>query len=219
MTCPLCHGDGCSFFHRDRNREYYQCHGCSLVFVPPEFHLSPDEEKKRYDLHNNDSGDQGYRDFLRKLLLPVRDFLNEGERGLDFGSGPVPLLSSMLKEEGYETDIFDRFYANNPDLLSRQYDFITASEVVEHLRDPHGELDRLYRLLKPGGILGIMTGMFPGRKCFGKWHYKGDKTHIGFFSPDTFRWLAEKWSAETEFSEGDVVILRKPGGTYLSSDF
>lgn len=216
MICPLCNSDSCSFFHGDRNREYYKCRCCSLVFVPLEYHVSLDEEKKRYDLHNNDLGDQGYRDFLRKLFLPVKHCLREGARGLDFGSGPVPVLASMFREEGFETEIFDWFYANNPDVLSIQYDFITASEVVEHLRDPLGELNRLYQLLKPGGIFGIMTGMLPSREYFGKWRYKNDKTHVCFFSPATFRWLAGRWEAEFEFTGGNVIILRKAGGKTLT---
>ncbi|MFH1965250.1 MAG: hypothetical protein ABIJ42_06865, partial [Acidobacteriota bacterium] len=92
LICPLCHFDSCSFFYRDREREYFRCPECSLVFVPPEYHVSADEEKERYDLHLNDPGDQGYRDFLRELFLPVRNCLRNGDRGLDFGSGPVPVL-------------------------------------------------------------------------------------------------------------------------------
>ena len=212
MICPLCQGDCCSLFYNDRSRAYFQCSACSLVFVPLEYHVSPEEEKQRYDLHNNASGDQGYRDFLRKLLLPVSRFLEKGQRGLDFGSGPVPMLAAMLEEEGLEIAIYDRFYAKNSDSLSGLYDFITASEVLEHLRDPHGELDRLFQLLKPGGIFGFMTGMLPSREYFPKWRYKGDKTHIGFFSPETFRWIAAEWSAEIEFLEENVVILRKSRG-------
>ena len=211
MLCPLCRFGSCSFFFRDNEREYFQCPVCHLVFVHPGYHVSADEEKERYDLHRNDPGDQGYRDFLLQLFLPVRQCLKAGDRGLEFGSGPVPVLAAMFRDEGFDIKIFDPFYADNSEALSGQYDFITASEVVEHLRNPLDELDRLYRLLKPGGILGIMTGMSKGLEEFGEWFYKNDKTHICFFSPRTFSWIAGKWGAEIVYASGNVVILRKSG--------
>ncbi len=207
----MCLFGSSSFFFRDNEREYFQCPVCSLVFVPLEYHVSADEEKKRYDLHRNDPEDQGYRDFLLQLFLPVRKFLGAGDRGLEFGSGPVPVMASMFRDEGFRVEIFDPFYADSRDPLSGQYDFITASEVVEHLRNPLEELDRLYRLLKPGGILGIMTGMLRRPEEFGEWFYKNDKTHICFFSFQTFSWIAGKWGAKIEHIEGNVVILRKVG--------
>jgi SAM-dependent methyltransferase len=179
------------------------------VFVPPEYHISAREEKERYDLHQNDNEDQGYRDFLKKIVKPVKTFLASGCRGLDFGSGPSPVLARMFREEGFEMEIFDPFYSGNPDPLSGEYDFITASEVIEHLRDPFHELDCLFRLLKSGGILSIMTGMLPGEGEFGEWFYKNDKTHICFYSPAVFRWIAGRFGLKPEWSSGNVVILRK----------
>ncbi len=179
--------------------------------MPSEYHLSAADEKVRYDLHHNDPEDRGYRDFLLQLFLPVRQCLRAGDRGLEFGSGPVPVMASMFRDEGFDIKTFDPFYADNPNVLCGQYDFITASEVVEHLRNPHDELDLLHRLLKPGGILGIMTGMLEGSEEFGAWVYKNDKTHICFFSSPTFIWIAGKWGAEIVYSFGNVVILRKAG--------
>ncbi len=209
MFCPLCRFGSCSFFFRDSEREYLQCPVCSLVFVPPEYQVAADEEKARYDLHRNDPEDRGYRNFLLQLFLPVRQYLKEGERGLDFGSGPCPVLASMFRDEGFDMEIFDPFYSDNPASLGGEYDFITASEVVEHLKDPFDELDRLCRLLKPGGILGIMTGMLPEEGGFGEWFYKNDKTHICFYSPAVFSWIAGRFGMKMEWASGNVVILRK----------
>lgn len=186
---------------------------CGLVFVPPEYHISDGEEKERYDLHQNDYGDQNYRDFLSRLVEPVKACLPSGCRGLDFGSGPGPVLAQMFRDEGFDMEIFDPFYSVNPAPLGGEYDFITASEVVEHLRDPFEELDRLCRLLKPGGILGIMTGMLPGPGAeeFGEWFYKNDKTHICFYSPAAVSWIAGEFGLKMEWASGNVVILRKKG--------
>jgi hypothetical protein len=118
----------------------------------------------------------------------------------------------MLEEAGYFMDIFDKFYAHDPALLTRSYDFITSTEVVEHLREPGRELDRLWSCLRPGGVLGIMTKLVQDRKVFATWHYIRDLTHISFFSRPTFAWLASRWDAGLDIVDKDVVILHKKIG-------
>ena len=177
--------------------------------MPPAQHLSHCDEKVEYDLHRNNPDDPGYRNFLSRLYKPMHSRLNPQSRGLDFGSGPGPTLSLMFAEAGYEMEIYDPFYADRPAVLEKQYDFITASEVVEHLRDPAGELHRLWSCLRKDGILGIMTKLVIDREAFAGWHYKNDRTHIGFFSRFTFNWLANGWRAELQFIDKDVILLSK----------
>ncbi|MHB8846363.1 MAG: class I SAM-dependent methyltransferase [Nitrospirota bacterium] len=207
--CPLCGSGDAREYSRDKRRQYLRCRICGLVFVPALHHCSPADEKKRYDLHRNAPGDEGYRTFLRRMADPLVKRLAPGSEGLDFGSGPQPLLASLFREAGYSTAIYDHFYEPVPAVLERQYDFITATEVVEHLRDPMAELDRLWNCLRQGGWLGIMTRPVAQREAFPAWHYKNDLTHIRFFSPETFRWLADKWAADLEFLENDIVLFRK----------
>ena len=209
MTCPLCKSDDMRSYSRDGRRDYYHCGICSLVFVPPGQLPSAEEEKKRYDLHRNSPGDPGYRRFLSRLFIPLQQRLAPGSDGLDFGSGPEPTLSRMFEEAGHSMAIFDHFYARVPTVLERQYDFITATEVVEHLHDPGKELERLWACLKEGGRLGIMTAFAVPPEAFPQWYYKNDPTHVCFFSPRTFSWLGLQWNAEVTFADGGVVLFRK----------
>lgn len=185
------------------------CSNCSLVFVPLEYHLSPDEEKAIYDLHINHPGDQGYRRFLSRLTNPLMDRIHPGEIGLDFGCGPGPTLSVMINEAGYSMDIYDPVYFNEPSILQNQYDFITTTEVVEHFRNPQDMFDRLFLMMKQSACLGIMTKLVIDKKAFEKWHYIQDLTHISFFSRKTFEFIAQKYSAELEFIGNDVIFLTK----------
>lgn len=182
---------------------------CSLVFVPKTFHLSEKEEKQRYDLHKNDPTDPGYRAFLSRICNPLKARLSKRAHGLDFGCGPGPTLSLMLQEHGHTVDIYDKFYAHNPEVFQREYDFVTATEVVEHLKNPQYELQRLYRLIKPNGILGIMTKLAIDKPAFKNWHYKRDPTHICFFSKTTFEWLGKIWQSKIEFIGADVILIHK----------
>ena len=209
IVCPLCEAPDSRLFFRDKLRAYFRCDVCDLIFVPPEYFLSPSEEKKRYDLHRNSPHDEKYRAFLDRLFRPLQKRLAPGRRGLDFGSGPGPTLSVMFEEAGYPMTLYDAFYAKDAAALEKQYDFITATEVLEHLHDPKRELECLWQCLKPGGILGVMTKLALGAEAFAGWHYKNDETHVCFFSGATFRWWAASWQAEVAFEGQDVIFFRK----------
>lgn len=207
--CPLCSQMSSEEFWRDRRREYMRCGNCRLIWVPSKFHISAEAERSEYDLHQNDPSDMGYRRFLGRLATPLLAQLKTGACGLDFGSGPGPTLSTMMQEAGYSVDIYDIYYANDSAVFEKTYDFITATEVVEHLREPKFELERLFAMLKPGGVLAIMTKLALDVNAFASWHYKNDKTHIAFFSSETFRWLANKWGCTAMFAAPDVIFLTK----------
>jgi len=207
--CPLCETKEANKFFRDQQRLYFRCWACELVFVPPIYFLSAGEEKAKYDLHQNTPTDPGYRKFLGRMLAPMRERLAPESHGLDFGSGPGPTLSVMFEEIGYTMTLYDHFYANEPAALKRQYDFITATEVVEHLRHPRKELGRIWACLKKGGSLGVMTKLALGLEEFAGWHYKNDLTHVNFFSRRTFEWLADQWHANLTFANKDVILFCK----------
>ncbi len=105
--------------------------------------------------------------------------------------------------------IYDRFYAHHECVFEQQYDFITATEVVEHLHHPFAELQRLWHTLKAGGYLGIMTSRYDTIEDFNSWHYKLDPTHVLFFSTESFLWLSRQWQATLEVIDNDIVILYK----------
>ncbi|MGM0507020.1 MAG: class I SAM-dependent methyltransferase [Bacteroidota bacterium] len=218
--CPLC-GSASQLFYeqkeskRNLERNYYQCISCQMVHVPPTWFLSPEEEKARYDEHNNDPDDPNYREFLSRLFDPLRKQLQEGggperfSEGLDFGSGPGPTLSLMFEEKGYDISLYDPYYAPYPKHLERTWDFITTTETVEHLHEPLMEMDRLWSCLKPGGWLGVMTSTVPVDFDFASWHYKNDPTHVVFWTEEAFEWLANRWGAELRTFPNGVFLFRK----------
>ncbi len=191
--CPLCTCEGAVLFSKDRFREYFHCLQCDLIFVPSRYHLTPQEEKERDDLHDPKPQNPGYQKFLSTLVNPLAEIVPKGSKGLDFGSGPEPVMGDMLKDLGYEMALYDKFYANDSEVLNQQYDFITCSETIEHFSNPRQELELMLRILKPGGWLGIKTNLYDFKsQSFDNWHYKRDLTHIGFFSSKTIQWLTKK---------------------------
>lgn len=209
MNCPLCHTFGGIDYYEDANRKYRQCSSCALVYVPLDYYLSREAEKAVYDLHQNAPDDPEYRRFLSRLFIPMLDRIRTKSRGLDFGSGPGPTLSVMFEEAGHEMAIYDSFYARDESVWDVKYDFITATEVMEHLHHPRKALNRLWGCVRPGGLLGVMTKLVLNREAFAEWHYKYDPTHVSFFSRKTFEWLGEFWRSKPEFVDNDVILLRK----------
>lgn len=213
LNCVLCGKKKTEWIYRDDTRmnylrDYYICNECSLIFVPPAQRLDADEELSRYDMHENDPADPGYRKFLSRTFNPMAERIQPESYGLDFGSGPGPTLHLMFEEAGHSMRIYDPFYANDPSAFEETYDFITTTETAEHLFEPLKELDRLWSLLKPGGYLGIMTKRHRGRDHFKNWHYKNDDTHVVFYHENTFRWLLKRWNAQLEIIKSDVVIFK-----------
>ena len=213
-VCPLCSGGRIDPYYSGKARDYVHCRICDLVFVPPARHLSAVDEKAYYDLHDNQPGDPGYRRFLDRLFTPLNQRLAPNSMGLDFGCGPGPALAQMFEEAGHSVALYDPYFAPDESVLSARYDFITLSEVVEHLAEPGKELDCLWNGLGPGGWLGIMTKRIRDQEAFRTWHYITDPTHIGFFSEATFQWLTSRWSsmgipATLAITGNDVVLIEK----------
>ncbi|MEH6591215.1 MAG: class I SAM-dependent methyltransferase [Halioglobus sp.] len=207
--CPLCGDTNTAFFHEDKRRTYLRCARCMLVFVPPCFYLDVAAERAEYDKHRNDVDDVGYRGFLARLAVPLLERLDNDACGLDFGCGPGPALAHMLREAGHRVSVYDPYYAPDKSALCGPYDFVTATEVVEHLHLPGPELTRLWASLKPGGWFGVMTKLVLDVSAFSTWHYKNDPTHVCFFSRQTWQWWARQQGAQLYFYGADVALLRK----------
>lgn len=208
--CPLCSNPTTHFFYHDAVRAYRRCPACALIFVARADLLPPSEEKARYDLHENDPHDPGYRKFLGQLTDPLLARLGPTpQNGLDFGSGPGPTLSVILQEHGHTMDLYDPYFTPQRQVLETKYDFVTCTEAIEHFYKPKVEWQILVDLVKPSGWLGIMTKMIDEVNQFPHMHYIKDRTHVSFFSRETFRFLARKEDLAVEFIGDNVVLLQK----------
>ena len=231
QNCPLCNGLDNELFFENKIRKFYLCDNCGLIFVPKEFHLTAEEEKNEYDLHDNDVNDVYYRKFLNRLATPVLEKLSNKlnksmqPKGLDFGCGFAPALAAILEENGCEMAKYDRFYFDDKKVFKENYyDFITTTEVAEHLSQPMKEFQHLWNCLKKENnksFLAVMTKLvnedaFVDKKIFANWHYIRDLTHICFFSKRSCEYIAQKLTSlsinqnneiEIEFIGNDIVIF------------
>ena len=210
MKCPLCNASA-DYFIFAFLHDWFQCSQCTLRFVPPAQHPPPKIEKARYDTHRNDPADSGYVSFLKRLYQPLSERLEPGARGLDYGSGPAPVLSRIFTDAGYPCKNYDYFYAPKSELLFGQYDFLTCSETIEHFFRPREEFERFLTLVRPGGWIGIMTQLYDeADRPFDQWYYANDVTHVCIFSLATFQWLEKRYGLAAEYHPHGVILLKKP---------
>lgn len=212
-VCPICGTEATSLWHTETRqpligREFWRCSSCQAVFVPEKFHPDTATERALYLTHQNAPSDVGYRRFLSRTLDAVRPFLTANSQGLDFGSGPGPTLHLMFAELGFSCSHYDLYFAHDPNKLEVPYDFITATEVVEHLRAPYRTLATLFACLKPRGVLAIMTQKPTSKEAFARWQYILDPTHIVFYSDETFQWISDNFRAPIVHQGRDVVVFQ-----------
>ena len=190
VDCPLCTSKS---IEKVSERPLYLCKLCRLCFKHSKNRLSPPEEKLRYETHDNTMENQGYI----KFLTPVRESVNKkivkGAKGLDFGCGPGPVLSELLRADGYKLDCYDPYFFPNKRIGREQYEFVTCTEAIEHFYSPQKELHVLTALMEPGAFLFIMTETFDDNTDFESWYYLRDPTHVCFFSKKTFDWISKKY--------------------------
>nr|WP_228517974.1 class I SAM-dependent methyltransferase [Aliidiomarina indica] len=166
-------------------------------------------EQTIYQQHENNPNDPGYRKFLGRTLNAVVPHLPAQASGLDFGSGPGPTLHLMFQEHGFPCTTYDVYFDPVPERLAATYDFITATEVFEHLAHPHAVLTQLFHCLAPSGVLAIMTQKPTTKEAFSRWQYCLDPTHITFYRDATFDWMSRHLKAPIVHRGRDVVVFQK----------
>ncbi len=198
-NCPLCFSERTELFYQ-KTKNHYQCDQCMGIFMDEAQRLSPEDEFKRYNTHQNDVHDLRYQNFVSPITSSIlRDFTSSDD-GLDFGAGPGPVTSKILKDSGYNVALYDPFYHNDPSVLEKKYDYIACCEVIEHFYHPNKEFQLLKSLLNPNGKLYCMTCLYHDGINFDAWNYKNDLTHVFIYQAETTHWIKKN------FGFSDVTI-------------
>jgi len=186
---------------------FFRCEKCALIFKDPQLQLAPERERARYETHQNNPDDPAYLRFLNRLAAPLMEKVGKTQVGLDFGCGPTSAMAGIFESTGRPCVSYDPFFFNDRSLLEQRYDFISCSEAAEHFHHPAEEFMRLFSCLKPGGWLGVMTQPVP--PDFAAWWYHRDPTHVSFYSPETFAWIAKTYRATAVPIGSDVVLFQQ----------
>ena len=208
ISCPLCgSSNGHTITTAKSTCNYFDCLDCRLISMHKKNHLSHNQEFARYLLHQNDVSDLRYQNFVKDVTDFVQNHINPSAIGLDYGSGPGPVVTQILRTHGFTMCCYDPYFANEPELLTTQYDFIISCEVVEHFYDPAKEFSKLKQCLKPNAPLIIKTLLYEDNIDFSNWYYAKDPTHVCFYRSFTFDWIAKKHQLSLKLLSNRLIVL------------
>ncbi|MBI5631772.1 MAG: class I SAM-dependent methyltransferase [Elusimicrobia bacterium] len=192
-----------------------QCLSCGLVYTSPRvkagaIHQAYEETQDQdYFLEADSRSINAYL-----ALSMVRRFAPSG-RLLEVGCATGFFLNAArltYEVHGVEPSRWARDYArenlkleiSERDLKTARFpdghfDVVAAIDVIEHVPDPAGLLAEIRRVLKPGGVLYLVTpdiDSLSARLLRGKW-WGLRPAHIYYFSPKTLQELLRRQGYET----------------------
>lgn len=180
--------------------DYHRCPACGFMFTP--FMDKWGDAEFRTYVYNKDYAQidgtfHGYRAglFANIFTLAFYDSLKQLDF-LDYGGG-FGLQSVMLRAFGaHDSATYDP-HAAQKSRPQKQFDFVSAIEVLEHSTNPKDTIADMMGFLKPDGLLFITTELQPPdiaeKKC-GWWYCNPRVGHISFSSHDSLRRLIEPYS-------------------------
>lgn len=189
MKCILCQ----SQLTHKVDPHYYHCDTCFAYVKDVQYYFSEEQEKKHYEFHNNDVNDLGYQKFTSPITNEILLHYQPDTLGLDFGCGKGPVITKQLVDRGYAVNLYDPYFYPDKSYQNHQYDYIFSCEVFEHLYHPHEEILHLKGLLKPKGMLFVMTHLYANQKPFESWYYRKDETHVFIYTAQTFEYIAQHY--------------------------
>jgi hypothetical protein len=209
MICLVCASSNLSELKNPR-RTFFRCNECGFSFLHPDF--LPDEEtaRNRYKLHQNDDDNEGYRDFLSKIIDRALFYAGKAEHVIDWGSGPNPLASRILREKRFSVFSWDPNFSSNEKTQKSFYDLGISIEVAEHFINPQKDFSAFFETLKTGAFAAIHTHLAPeDDEAFLRWWYTEDITHVSFYSKRSLEILGAKNDAELAAVENNKFVVFK----------
>ena len=187
--------------HYGRTGEIHECAGCGFLQCSDQSDVLGFYEALEDEVY--DATRSARERQARRLLERIRPF-RPGARLLDVGAGSGILVARAAalgyRAEGVEPSLWLQRRATERGLavelgtlphpkLEGPYDVVTLIDVLEHVPDPVGLLERAREVTAPDGVVAIVT---PDVRSLAArllgwrwWHFR--VAHVGYFSRATLR--------------------------------
>ena len=231
IDCSLCGSSDASVMFEAgvaQAARIVKCENCGLMYSSPRAKLPDQDEIKDYDPEFTKRAAENQRDRYEKEEHQVRDYDNTRaylrnaypKRGrlLEIGCG-MGFLLAKFREDGWKVegiepnkgfcDFIDEHHGIkvSPTILEEakrraaSFDAVIMLHVIEHVPNPLGTLQEIYRILKPGGTLVLETPRYDSLMFKLLKHRERSVScdgHIYFFTTDTLGSMGRKAGFEVQ---------------------
>ena len=193
-----------------------RCNRCRLVYTNPRPRADTIAEGYRKAVDPDYAREDSSRSINAHLSLhTLKRFAHSG-RLLDVGCATGYFLNAArldFETQGIELSEWAAKYArerlrldvvnaglDDAPLPSAHFDVVALNDVIEHFTDPRAALVRIHGLLKPGGLLYLVTpdiDSLSARLMRGRW-WGLRPAHVYYFSPATLGALLRETGFEVE---------------------
>lgn len=217
-TCRMCESSAVRRIFVKDSIPYFSCQSCRFVFSVPATNANFQEDLSDYEpayLDYLGASDEDSENMAGLLRWANRFGAVARGRVLDVGSGSGKFVH-YLRDQGADAHgleparpLFERYlephgYFSNDTIESyaaahgREFDFLFACDVIEHVERPDVFLASAAKLLRGSGILFVSTpdvGSLTARLSGRWWHYY-NKYHLSYLSRQTINALAVRYGLE-----------------------
>jgi 2-polyprenyl-3-methyl-5-hydroxy-6-metoxy-1,4-benzoquinol methylase len=115
-----------------------------------------------------------------------------GERGWNVWGTEISSHSAAICQNKFPGKIF-KGKLTNGNFSENFFDAVFLTDVLEHLADPKETVEEIYRILKPGGYLFLISPNFDSwsRKILGKRWFQYKYEHVFYFNKKSLEYLLE----------------------------
>jgi len=165
--CPACDSSDARSSGSKNGFDFFVCRSCKTIFTG---RLPMPDEDEDYDNYYSESNLSAPDFVVERIGEIIGDFsaFRETNRLLDvgFGAGTIMDVATEMGWDVCGTEVsqpaVDHAKAKgrtvhhgtlkSAKFPDSHFDVVTASEILEHLADPVGELVEIFRILRPGGL-------------------------------------------------------------------
>lgn len=218
-TCPVCNSKKTSSYWAMPGYKLEKCGNCSMVWDAYPLENIHAQYEKSYFVNPNPKG--GYANYFEGMRVNKRTFYERLKRIgkkhkkgklLDVGCALGDCLVEAKKlgwedPEGLEVSEYAYEFAKKKGLKVKKgflekgtypennFDLVLYQDVIEHIKEPVEELEKVRKILKPGGLVFLVTPDIGGwwKRILGPlwYHYKPEE-HIMYFSQESLKKALQK---------------------------
>ncbi len=235
VFCPICSHLSCEHFFDKKGHPLYRCRECGLRFIHPQpddsvlqeiygagYFLGENNEESETRVSNLKSATASrYLDRLKEYagsntgrLLEIGcgggNLLAEARsrgfevKGVEISPSAAARANKLLGEESVLIGTIERV-----SLPEGSFDIIISADSIEHVRDPVLFLQRVWKLLKPAGVVFIVTPSLDSwsARLMGRHWMEYKIEHLYYFGKESMKRALRRTGFESISIEPNFKVL------------